>query len=482
MLSYDLRKNIKQLLVSMEDNPAQIDGYLRTLRAGAFGDEAVDYAWDVISKSFEDENILELENKGIVPNHKRRTKQGYSEEDPFGEANPEEEPEEDESEGDDEEENEENEDEDTDEDSDEDSDEDEDDSEDDEDSEEEDEDDASSDDDSDEDSDEEGGNDDEDNEDSDEDEENSEDEEDSDADDHTDPDSDEDSVEEDKDEEGNDSSDEDKGDKGTADGDSYTDDPLPLKEELKPSPAVKVGKVTIPSAERHVETPSVSYSTELPETSLKGVNRLNEQDVERIKQVLPEARDVFQAGHVYLVPADTGKEVELRVLEIRAATNENLRTARKIQEALAESVAEERQIRDSMFATMQRYQTLTEQMADLSLKASEIQQRLLEGTARGEQFLNADMARLLQQRAKEATDDFYQEARDNYNDLFKSAVRRYKQFTEAAMDFQDKMTDENGRRVRALESKLDATKKICYALFGAQFVMIVLLVIFKVIK
>lgn len=473
MLSYQMRKDIKSLILSMEESPAQIDIYLRQLRSGPNGQESVDYAWDIISKSFEDENILELENQGIVPNNKKQNKKGYPEdEDPFAEGNPEEEPDEDESDGEDDEENDE----------DEDSDEEDEDSEDDEDSDEDDDDESSDDDEDDDENDDEDGNDDEDEGDSDEEgDESEENDEDSDGDDDIDPASDEDSDEENK-EVGADSSDEDKGGEGAADGDSYTDDPLPQTEEIQPSPAMNVGKVKIPSAERHVETSPVSYSTELPETSLKGLSRLNEQDVERIKQILPEAQEVFQAGHVYLVPADTGKEVELRVLEIRAATNENLRTARKIQEALAESVAEERQIRDSMFATMQRYQTLTEQMADLSLKASEIQQRLLEGTARGEQFLNADMARLLQQRAKEATDDFYQEARDNYNDLFKSAVRRYKQFTEAAMDFQDKMTDENGRRVRALESKLDATKKICYALFGAQFVMIVLLVIFKVIK
>jgi ABC-type nitrate/sulfonate/bicarbonate transport system substrate-binding protein len=167
-------------------------------------------------------------------------------------------------------------------------------------------------------------------------------------------------------------------------------------------------------------------------------------------------------------------------MELRASTDENLNLARKIHEEIARSVAEERQIRDSMYELVVAYQELAKQLTDNAQQAGEIRQKLVDGTVRAERFMNEDMSRMLQQRAQEATNDFYQESKDHYNDLFKAAVRRYKQFTEAVMDFQDKIADESARRVRTIESKLGMVQKVSYGCIVLLLINLVVAILFKV--
>ena len=402
---------IKKMLLSLEDDPAQVDMYLNTLQGRADADEALAYAWQIITTKFDDENadaLKELRSATPAPD--------YGEGDPsdFDSDDGDDEDEEDDVDGD-----------------------------------EDDEDDAGDDD-----------------EDEDENEDEDEDEDDEDSSDGTDTNRPDESV------------------KTPAEVPPKVKIPVTSKtgdgEDETSVKTERIAGVDVPIAEKHT-TPVIGERPPvvMPETSLYGMRETVARVADDGTVLTIPINQGLKAGPVYVLPADTGKEAEIRVLELRAATNENLELARKIHAEIMQSVAEERKIRDDMVLVVGAYDELAKRLVDNAQTAAEIRQKLVEGTVRAERFMNDEMSRMLQQKAMEATNDFYQESKDHYNDLFKHAVRKYKQFTEAAMAFQDKMSDENARQVRSIVAKLNMLQKVVYAMVFLMIVVIVMLVIFK---
>lgn len=481
---------IKKMLCRMEGDPEQIDMYLHELREYRDAEERIEWAWEVIGKVFEEDSIRQIENYGLRPIYKKSS---------------------DIDDEDDEEENDVNSDEDSNED---DVDEEEDDSEDDTDEDDEDSEDS---DDNEEDSDEEVENDSEENEDDEDSEENEDDEDSEDDEDETSEDVDD---EEEDNEEDEDDSDSDEEDEDDEEEDSSVQEKIKVKEKSVVMPKFEEKKSSSNGSvkkkekviKKVVETPSVAEEkkevadivagvvlptaqetdaiamptvepAKIPETPLQG---LQEAKIEKTSdgimlRVSPEdAGKIHSGGVVYVLPADTGKEAELRVIQLRASTDENLDLARKMHEEIARSVAEERQIRDSMYELVVAYQELAKQLTENAQQAGEIRQKLVEGTVRAERFVNEDMSRMLQQRAQEATNDFYQESKDHFNDLFRAAVRKYKQFTEAVMDFQNKIADDSSRRIRTIETKVSMVEKVCYGTIVLLMIDIVISIFFKI--
>lgn len=430
MLSDDVRKNIKKLLCSMEGNPEQIAAYFRSLSENPEREETMSYAWEVIRKCFDEEAIMGMENAGLSPvsgpdedNDPDEGDDGFR--DGYDPDSDGEEGDQDPDEGDGE-------------------------------------DGSSEKDDS---GNENAGNeDDEDNGDS--------------------------SGKDDGDTEDDKDNPEDSG--GDTEGASGKDKDKeasfqkedqdvnrPSKKEAAPD---MLAGVELPPAIKEAVPPPEPTPPVMPVTPLGGMQKAVVEDGPQGRVLrMPSGDGSLPPGPVYVIPADTGKEVELRIMELRVSTDENLRLAYKIHEEIARSVAEEHKIRESMYSLVQAYGQLAEKLTKHSQQSAEIQQRLAEGTARAERFMNDDMSRLFRQRATEATNSFYEEAKDRFNELFKSAVRRYKQFTEAAMDFQDKMSGENERRVRAIESKLGMVEKIMYVLVVFAILQLGLIVVFKVL-
>ena len=484
---------IKKMLCRMEGDPEQIDMYLHELREYRDAEERIEWAWEVIGKVFEEDSIRQIENYGLRPIYKKSS---------------------DIDDEDDEEENDVNSDEDSNED---DVDEEEDDSEDDTDEDDEDSEDSEDSDDNEEDSDEEVEDDSEENEDDEDSEENEDDEDSEDDEDETSEDVD---YEEEDNEEDEDDSDSDEEDEDDEEEDSSVQEKIKVKEKSVVMPKFEEKKSSSNGSvkkkekvvKKVVETPSVAEEkkevadivagvvlptaqetdaiamptvepVKIPETPLQG---LQEAKIEKTSEgmmlrVSPEdAGKIHNGGVVYVLPADTGKEAELRVIQLRASTDENLDLARKMHEEIARSVAEERQIRDSMYELVVAYQELAKQLTENAQQAGEIRQKLVEGTVRAERFVNEDMSRMLQQRAQEATNDFYQESKDHFNDLFRAAVRKYKQFTEAVMDFQNKIADDSSRRIRTIETKVSMVEKVCYGTIVLLMIDIVISIFFKI--
>ena len=465
-MNNEIKMRMKKILCRMEDDPVQIDNYLRQLREFPDGEERINCAWDIITKVFEEDSIRQLEMSGRFPNLSNPDDGNHYDGDEDDEDEDETEDSEDENEDDSDNDGDES-------DSDDESDEDEEDT-------------------SDEDEDDSDGEDEENDSDSDvdDDEEDSEDDEDDKEDDSSDLDND--SSEDDEDTEDEDESDSDDTDdeetskksvpKDNGDSEKVMQKIKDSMVKASPSPDVLAG-VKLPLAEKTevsvMPTPEV---ISLKNSSLEGIKKAKVEKTDEgvTLRIASADGDKFGNGTVYVLPADTGKEVEVRIMELRASTDENLNLARKIHEEIARSVAEERQIRDSMYELVVAYQELAKQLTDNAQQAGEIRQKLVDGTVRAERFMNEDMSRMLQQRAQEATNDFYQESKDHYNDLFKAAVRRYKQFTEAVMDFQDKIADESARRVRTIESKLGMVQKVSYGCVILLLINLVVAILFKV--
>lgn len=415
---------IKKMLLRLEGDPEQVDIYLKTLRNYKEADEAIAYAWEVIERFYEPSSTMKMESMGIVPDYEENPE----DEGPAVFRDPDEDDEE--------------------EDLDRNHDDDDDDNEDEEDNRHDDYDDEAPDDEENEDD------------------ENPPDEEDE-----------EDEPVVERPPKMKQTSDNTVSVlKGETPVNRSDDEDVPVEEEKE------LAGVGLPPAGIHTDAviPEAPL-TPLPETPLADMRQgvIKEAGGNKVIVVPEGMKDQLNAGPVYVLPADTGREAEIRIMELRIATNENLELARKIHEEIARSVAEERKIRDSMVLIVGAYSDLTKQLTENAQQASEIRQKLLEGTTRAERFMNEDMSRMLQQRAQEATNNFYQESKDHYNELFKAAVRRYKQFTEAAMDFQDKMSDENARQVRTIVSKVGMVQKVGYAILVLLLALIGITVVFK---
>lgn len=492
------KSRIKKMLCRMEGDPQQVDLYLQELREYADAEERVSWAWEVIKKVFEEDSIRAIENFGVKPpfavqdgpedegdedEEDSESKTDFDDEEGEEEDSEDSEDDEDEENTDDEEESDEESEDDDSEDEEEESDE-----------EDEDEEESSDDDEEEEDSDEDDSDDDvEENEDEEEEEDDSTSEE-------------EEGEEENENEEEEDASEDDEveevrekivtipksEEKRLTTSVKKKEKPLkkaksvakPMQAEVKKESNEILADVVLPTAEKTDVIPMPTVEpVKVPETPLQG---LQEAKIEKTAEgltlrVSPEdAEKIHNGGVVYVLPADTGKEAELRVIQLRASTDENLDLARKMHEEIARSVAEERQIRDSMYELVVAYQELAKQLTENAQQAGEIRQKLVEGTVRAERFVNEDMSRMLQQRAQEATNDFYQESKDHFNDLFKAAVRKYKQFTEAVMDFQNKIADDSSRRIRTIETKVSMVEKVCYGTIVLLMINIVLSVIFKI--
>lgn len=484
MLDEQYRLIIKKNICNLEGKPSEIDDYLKSLMYSQNPGEATEYAWEIINKMYEQENLLSLSDYGLVPpgsdNNDFPPEEGFS---------PEDEPSYDK----DDEEEDGNDDDSSDEDEDEDIDSDEDESEGDNGEEDDDSDDTDDTDDEDDsnDEDEDSGEDDEEENDSDDDEDESEGDTDDDSDDEEDD-------SEDKEDGNNSDGDREEEPEGNADNgkpenpDDDTDEQVEpsgvelvpvevpvvkssrVKKEMKSAKASskKEAKSEMIAEEKHTEEPVEKISVkEIP---------IQTSDKEFIIRVPEDVKDVVNQGPIYLLPADTGKDAEFRVIQLRVATDENLQEARRIHKEIMQALEAEKHIRDNIFAQLQAFKSLSEQLSENVEQASEIRQMLLDGTTRAERFLNNDMLRLLQQRAQEATNEFYQESRDHYNDLFRAAVKRYKQFTQAAMEFQDKMMDDNDKTLRNIQSRVDMIQKVVYFLCVIVLIILGLTVVFKV--
>lgn len=478
MLDEQYRLIIKKNICNLEGKPSEIDDYLKSLTYSQNPGEATEYAWEIINKMYEQENLLSLSDYGLVPpgseNNDFPPEEGF---------NPEDEPSYDK---DDEEEEDGDNDDSSDEDEDTDGNEDEsDDDDNDEDDDSDDTDDTDDEDESDDEDDGEEGND------SDDDEDESEDDADNDSDDE------EDDSEDEEDDNGSDgdAEEEPEGDTNNGEPENPHDDTdeqvepsrkdvvpveVPVvkssrvKKEMKSAKASskKEAKVEMIVEEKHTEEPVETIPVkEIP---------IQTSDKEFVIRVPEDVKDVVNQGPIYLLPADTGKDAEFRVIQLRVATDENLQEARRIHKEIMQALEAEKHIRDNIFAQLQAFKSLSEQLSENVEQASEIRQMLLDGTTRAERFLNNDMLRLLQQRAQEATNEFYQESRDHYNDLFRAAVKRYKQFTQAAMEFQDKMMDDNDKTLRNIQSRVDMIQKVVYFLCVVVLIILGLTVVFKV--
>ena len=520
MLDDEYRLNIKRMLCNLEGRPAEIDNFLKNLAFSQNPSEATEYAWEIIQKMYEQESLLGLSDYGLNP-------PGSASND-FPPDEPEN-PEDDDSydthhnDNDDDENNEEddgdNEETDGDDDSDDegddnsDSDEDESDENDDSDDENDDNDEDNSDDNSDENdeddsnednADEDDGSDEnESDNDTDEDDENSDESDESNESDENDENNENEENEDDDSLEDNNNGEEDEGnDEGDTD-DSNENSPS----HVKPSVTEPVSRVNREmkatkkasekvSSDKHKDNIKKQKASQKTNSSLDtehlisvpdyqpkvSVNEtvVETQNNDLVIRIPEDMRDVIKNGPVYLLPADTGKDAEFRVIQLRVSTDENLQQARKIHQEIAEALEMEKKIRDNIFAQLQVFKGLSEQLSENVEQASEIRQMLLDGTTRAERFLNNDMLRLLQQRANEATNEFYQESKDHYNDLFRAAVKRYKQFTQAAMEFQDKMSDENEKTIRNIQSRVNMIQNVVYFLCVIVLIILALTVVFKV--
>ena len=510
MLDDEYRLNIKRMLCNLEGRPAEIDNFLKNLAFSQNPSEATEYAWEIIQKMYEQESLLGLSDYGLNP-------PGSASND-FPPDEPEN-PEDDDSydthhnDNDDDESNEEDDgdneetdgDDDSDDESDDNSDSDEDESDENDDSDDENDDDTNENN-SDEDSDEDDSN--EDN--ADEDDGSDENESDNDTDEDTDENNDEsdesdanEENEEDDSLEDNNNGEEDEGDNEGEIDDSNkntlsnvkpsVNEPVSrVNREIKASKKASE-KVSSDKHKDNIKKQKVSQKTNssldtehlisVPDYQPKvSVNEtvVETQNNDLVIRIPEDMRDVIKNGPVYLLPADTGKDAEFRVIQLRVSTDENLQQARKIHQEIAEALEMEKKIRDNIFAQLQVFKGLSEQLSENVEQASEIRQMLLDGTTRAERFLNNDMLRLLQQRANEATNEFYQESKDHYNDLFRAAVKRYKQFTQAAMEFQDKMSDENEKTIRNIQSRVNMIQNVVYFLCVIVLIILALTVVFKV--
>ena len=268
------------------------------------------------------------------------------------------------------------------------------------------------------------------------------------------------------------SNDETDGSVGEGDVDEQKSDTSDVSDDTKKESSDEIAGVSLPAAGNHAEAVIPEEGAPFSQTSLEGMAAAEIKKEGNVMVLQLPAGVEIAKGPVYVLPADTGQEVELRVMELRAATDENLHYARRIQQEIVRAVAEERKIRDGMHQIVGRYKELCEDVTESADKAALVRQNLSEGVARAERFLNEDMVNTLQQRAHEATNDFYEESKDHYNDLFRAAVKRYKQFTEAAMEFQDKMADENSRNIRSIEAKVTKVTQLAWGIIIANVVIL----------
>ena len=518
MLDDEYRLNIKRMLCNLEGRPAEIDNFLKNLAFSKNPSEATEYAWEIIQKMYEQESLLGLSDYGLnppgsssndfPPDEPESPEDDDSDDNHRNDNDDEDDDSQDEDDGD----NEGDEDEDNDDSSDDDSDEDESDEDNDSDEDSDNEDDSDDDSDNDEeDESDEDENDEDDDSDNDESDDNSDDEDDNelDADNKNDENEDEDDnddIEDNHDsEEGNEENDSNEGDEDT-ENDANSSPVEPAIADVKPSSSEPVSRVNREikasktsanknSFDKHKDNKKqtvsakadTSLNTEhlisIPEDEPKVPVKetvIETQNNDLVIRIPEDMRDVINNGPVYLLPADTGKDAEFRIIQLRVSTDENLQQARKIHQEIAEALEMEKKIRDNIFAQLQVFKGLSEQLSENVEQASEIRQMLLDGTTRAERFLNNDMLRLLQQRANEATNEFYQESKDHYNDLFRAAVKRYKQFTQAAMEFQDKMSDENEKTIRNIQSRVNMIQNVTYFLCIVVLFILALTIVFKV--
>lgn len=214
------------------------------------------------------------------------------------------------------------------------------------------------------------------------------------------------------------------------------------------------------SPDRSVSSAVSSLQEETSKLAVRGVGNLSPD--------APEAVSVAANDKEALAIATAEKsDKEVGGWGLRAITQKEVELAKDVRTQLAAVITAEKDIREEFYAVVREYKSVADTARENAVNAELLRNSMKDSVAHAKVFFDEDVNRMLRDQMESATSEFYSNAKENFNELLKTVVTRYKQFTEAAGRFEV----ENEREIRvigkctqSLEKKLDRLLLLFYGL------------------
>lgn len=214
------------------------------------------------------------------------------------------------------------------------------------------------------------------------------------------------------------------------------------------------------SPDRSVSSAVSSLQEETSKPVVRGVGNLSPD--------APEAVSVAANYKEALAIATAEKsDKEVGGWGLRAITQKEVELAKDIRTQLAAVITAEKDIRDEFYAVVREYKSVADTARENAVNAGLLRNSMKDSVAHAKVFFDEDVNRMLRDQMESATSEFYSNAKENFNELLKTVVTRYKQFTEAAGRFEVENEREIrviGKRTQGLEKKLDRLLLLFYGL------------------
>lgn len=214
------------------------------------------------------------------------------------------------------------------------------------------------------------------------------------------------------------------------------------------------------SPDRSVSSAASSLQEETSKPAARGVGNLSPD--------ASEAVSVAANDKEALAIATAEKsDKEVGGWGLRAITQKEVELAKDIRTQLAAVITAEKDIRDEFYAVVREYKSVADTARENAVNAGLLRNSMKDSVAHAKVFFDEDVNRMLRDQMESATSEFYSNAKENFNELLKTVVTRYKQFTEAAGRFEVENEREIrviGKRTQGLEKKLDRLLLLFYGL------------------
>lgn len=160
----------------------------------------------------------------------------------------------------------------------------------------------------------------------------------------------------------------------------------------------------------------------------------------------------------------------------------NLEQAERVSERILEASEQLRMITESSFSVIAKMENARMEMrktTESAIQANESMEALVNTI---KDFFVKDYQGMLNDSNRRLMSSFITQSRDGYLQLFHMAVKNFKQFTESAIKWQQKLESESGKELKTVAATAEKMPRYIYIILGIQVVQLVLILFFVVFR
>ena len=151
----------------------------------------------------------------------------------------------------------------------------------------------------------------------------------------------------------------------------------------------------------------------------------------------------------------------------------NLEQAEQLNERILESIEQMRLVTENAFSVITKMENARSEMRKTTESAIQANETMEAMVNQIKDFFVKDYQSMLNDSNRRLVSSFITQSRDGYLQLFHMAVKNFKQFTESAIKWQQKLESDSGKELKEIAETNRKIPKFVYMIVGLQVVNLV---------